>query len=157
MTTISNLRIVMQRVCRASVAVGGKTVGSIDGGLCLLVGVAPDDTEADVDAAVQKISGLRVFRDDEDRMNLSLEEASGAVLVVSQFTLLGAVRKGRRPSFAEAAPPEVAEPLMERMVQAFRNAGIGVATGQFGAHMRVEIVNDGPVTLVLEVRDGRVV
>lgn len=131
-------------------------VGEIGAGLCLLVGVELGDGAADVDAAVAKIAGLRVFGDGEGKMNLSLEDMGGEVLVVSQFTLLGDVRKGRRPSFTKASPPEVASPLIDRMISRFKERGINTAQGEFGAMMAVELVNDGPVTLALDIRDGSV-
>jgi D-aminoacyl-tRNA deacylase len=150
------VRVVLQRVSRASVAVDGEVVSSIGRGFCLLVGVEPDDGEPEVEAVVDKISGLRVFGDEMGKMNLSIGDVGGEILVVSQFTLLGEVRKGRRPSFTGAAPPARAEPLIEAMAAAFVDLGIETRTGVFGAAMSVELVNDGPVTLVLEVRDGRV-
>ena len=151
------MRIVLQRVARATVSVDGEVVSSIGRGLCLLVGVAPDDTDADVAAAVDKLSGLRIFPDDADKMNLGIGDVGGEVMVVSQFTVLGDVRRGRRPSFSEAAGPEHAEPLIEAMARGFENKGIPTRTGVFGAMMEVDLVNDGPVTLVLEVSEGRVV
>ena len=151
------MRIVVQRVSEAAVTVEGEVVGSIGPGLLLLVGVEPDDGEGDVDAAVSKLTGLRIFADDEGKMNRSVVDTSGDVLVVSQFTLLGDTRKGRRPSFIGAAHPSVAEPLIEYMAKEFDSAGVTVETGRFGAMMDVNLVNDGPVTLVLEFREGRVV
>lgn len=148
--------MVLQRVSRASVAVDGEVVSSIGGGFCLLVGVEPEDGEPEVEAVVDKISGLRVFGDEMGRMNLAIGDVGGEILVVSQFTLLGDVRKGRRPSFTGAAAPAHAEPLVEAMAGAFVDVGIKTRTGVFGAAMKVELVNDGPVTLVLEVRDGKV-
>lgn len=146
----------MQRVARASVTVGAEVVSAIGTGLCLLVGVEPGDGPAEVEAAVDKISTLRVFSDGMGKMNLSLGEVGGEVLVVSQFTLLGDTRKGRRPSFTGAARPEHAEPLIETMAGAFVRRGIETRTGVFGAAMTVDLANEGPVTLVLEVSDGRV-
>lgn len=150
------MRVVIQRVTRASVAVDGEVVSSIGAGLCLLVGIAPEDGAEEVSAAVDKISGLRVFPDDAGKMNRSIGEVGGEILVVSQFTLLGDVRKGRRPSFTGAASPDHAEPLVASMADAFGQIGIRTRTGVFGAMMAVELVNDGPVTLVLEVSGGRV-
>jgi D-aminoacyl-tRNA deacylase len=138
------------------VSVGGEVVSSIGPGFCLLVGVDSDDGPGEVKAAVDKIGGLRVFADDAARMNLSIGDVDGEILVVSQFTLVGEVRKGRRPSFARAAPPEQAEPLVAAMASAFEDIGIRTRTGVFGATMEVDLVNDGPVTLVLDVSDGRV-
>lgn len=150
------VRVVLQRVSRAAVSVEGEVVSSIEKGLCLLVGVGPDDGEEEVVATVDKIAGLRVFSDAEGKMNLGIADVGGEILVVSQFTLLGDVRKGRRPSFTSAARPEHAEPLVESIVEAFESAGIVTRTGVFGAMMEVDLVNDGPVTLILEVSDGRV-
>lgn len=144
----------MQRVSEASVLVDGSVVGRIGAGICILVGVAEDDDEADVAAAADKLAGLRVFADDEGKMNLSILDTGGEVLVVSQFTLLGDVRRGRRPSFTGAADPAVAAPLVERLVSLLEERGIGTAQGVFGAKMSVRIVNDGPVTLVLDVKRG---
>ncbi|MET0567096.1 MAG: D-aminoacyl-tRNA deacylase [Acidimicrobiia bacterium] len=150
------MRIVVQRVSGASVDVEGLEVGSIDAGLLLLVGIEPSDTEQDIVRAVEKVTNLRVFPDEEGQMNLSLVETSGSALVVSQFTLLADVHKGRRPSFLRAAPPELAEQMVDRFVEVLRSTGTHVETGLFGASMNVELVNSGPVTVVLEVRDGRV-
>ena len=135
----------------------GATVGEIGaGGLLVLVGVAPSDTAAEADALADKLVGLRIFRDEDDKMNRSVGDAGGAILVVSQFTLLADVRKGRRPAFTGAAPPERAEPLVERLAHAIRERGVHCETGRFGARMEVESVNDGPVTLVIDVAEGRV-
>jgi D-tyrosyl-tRNA(Tyr) deacylase len=150
------VRVVLQRVSRASVSVDGAVVSSIEAGMCLLVGIEPEDGEGEVGAAVHKIVGLRIFGDETGKMNLSIGDVGGELLVVSQFTLAGDVRKGRRPSFTGAAPPDHAEPLIGAMVEAFEQAGIRTRTGVFGARMSVEIANDGPVTLVMAVRDGRV-
>lgn len=144
------MRVVLQRVSRASVTIDGRTAGAIERGYCLLVGLTHGDTEATVDWMAEKVTGLRLFSDGEGKMNLGLDEVGGAVLVVSQFTLYGDAAKGRRPSFVEAARPEQAIPLYERFVAALRERGVPVATGEFGAHMEVEIHNDGPVTLILE-------
>ena len=144
------MRIVLQRVSRASVAIDGRTAGSIERGYCVLVGLTHRDTEATVDWMAEKVTGLRLFSDGEGKMNLGLDEVGGALLVVSQFTLYGDAAKGRRPSFVDAARPEQAIPLYERFVAALRGRGVPVATGEFGAHMQVEIHNDGPVTLILE-------
>jgi len=142
---------VVQRVSRAEVSVDGEEVGSIGPGLCALVGVTHDDGPEQAATLARKLWHLRVFEDDGGAMNRSVAETSGAVLVVSQFTLYGDTRKGRRPSFVGAARPEHAEPLVERVVAELRALGATVATGRFGADMRVDLVNDGPVTLILDV------
>ncbi|WP_282005630.1 D-aminoacyl-tRNA deacylase [Propioniciclava sinopodophylli] len=140
------MRVVVQRVTRASVTVAGEVVGSIDGpGLCLLVGATHDDTQADVDRLADKVWGLRIMRDE-----LSAADLDAPVLVVSQFTLYADVRKGRRPSWNEAAPGAVSEPLVDAFVAALRARGARVATGRFGADMAVELLNDGPVTILLD-------
>lgn len=144
------MRVVLQRVSRASVTVGGEVKGAIERGFVLLVGVGHDDGEEQAAWLAQKIAGLRVFEDAEDKMNLSIQDVGGAALVVSQFTLLANTRKGRRPSFVHAAQPEIAEPLVERFADLLREQGIPVEMGVFGAHMLVEIHNDGPVTIVLD-------
>jgi D-tyrosyl-tRNA(Tyr) deacylase len=144
------MRLVLQRVSSASVTVDGRTAGAIERGFLLLVGFTAGDGEAQITWMADKVAGLRVFPDDEGRMNRDLHDVGGSALVVSQFTLYADARKGRRPSFVDAALPEVAEPLYEQFVQALRDRGIPVATGVFGAIMDVALVNDGPVTLVLE-------
>src|SRR5687768_1275338 len=144
------MRVVLQRVSSARVTVEGRTTGSIGRGLLLLAGFTAADTPDAVDWMADKIATLRIFGDDAGKMNLALGDVRGAVLVVSQFTLYGDAAKGRRPSFVAAASPEVAIPLYERFVEAFRVRGHPVATGEFGAMMSVELVNEGPVTLVLE-------
>jgi len=144
------MRIVLQRVSRASVTIEGRTAGSIERGFCLLVGFTHTDAPAVCDWMAEKIAGLRLFSDAEGKMNVGLVEAGGAVLVVSQFTLYGDTAKGRRPSFIDAARPEVAVPLYEHFLQALRTRGLPVETGEFGAMMDVALVNDGPVTLILE-------
>lgn len=144
------MRLVLQRVSRASVTIEGVVRGTIAQGFCILAGFAPADTPLDVEWMAEKVAGLRVFPDEEGRMNRSLAEVRGAVLVISQFTLYGNAEKGRRPSFIGAAPPAIAVPLYEGFIAALRDRGIPVATGEFGAHMEVEIHNDGPVTLLLE-------
>jgi D-tyrosyl-tRNA(Tyr) deacylase len=144
------MRVVLQRVSRASVTIDGRTAGAVERGFCLLVGFSHDDTDATVDWMAEKVAGLRLFSDADGKMNLGLDEVGGAALVVSQFTLYGDAAKGRRPSFVDAARPEQAIPLYERFVAALRGRGLEVATGEFGAHMMVEIHNDGPVTLILE-------
>jgi D-tyrosyl-tRNA(Tyr) deacylase len=151
------VRAVVQRVGRAAVRVGEETVGEIGPGLLVLVGAAAGDGPGDAAALAEKLAGLRVFPDDEGRMNRSVVEAGGAALVVSQFTLYGEVRRGRRPSFTAAAPPEIAEPLVDLVADGLRRAGVPCATGRFRAHMEVDLLNDGPVTLVIDVAGGRVV
>jgi len=140
----------VQRVSRASVRVDGREVGSIGRGLLVLLGVARGDDSGKVSWMADKIAGLRIFADEGGKMNRDLASVGGEVLVVSQFTLYGDVSRGRRPSFVEAAPPEEAIPLYEAFVAALRDRGLRVATGEFGAMMQVELVNDGPVTLVIE-------
>jgi D-tyrosyl-tRNA(Tyr) deacylase len=147
------LRIVLQRVTRASVRIDGETVGAIDAGLLLLVGVADGDDEATARRLAQKCAEMRIFADDEGRFNRSLLDITGGALVVSQFTLLADVRKGRRPSFTDAAAPEVASALVDAFADALREMGIRLESGRFGAHMEVELVNDGPVTIVLDSGD----
>lgn len=151
------MRIVIQRVARAAVEVSEVEVGAIARGLLVLVGIDSSDTAADVTAAARKVAGLRVFADEAGHMNLSVIDVDGSVLVVSQFTLLGDTRKGRRPSFTRAARPEIAEPLIDQFVELFRAQDLTVETGEFGAMMQVSLINDGPVTILLEVRDGKVV
>jgi len=146
------MRAVVQRVSRAQVTVDGDTAGRIDRGLLVLLGVAADDTQDDVIYLAGKVAGLRIFEDDDGKMNRSVQDAGGAVLVVSQFTLLGDCRKGRRPSFVHAAPPETAEALYRSFVAELQGQGLPVETGRFQVHMDVELVNDGPVTLLLDSR-----
>jgi D-tyrosyl-tRNA(Tyr) deacylase len=150
------VKAVVQRVSRASVSVEGSVVGQIGLGLAALVGVSDVDTEADAIAVADKLVGLRIFPDDEGKMNRSVAEAGGGVLVISQFTLLADVRKGRRPSFVHAAVPAVADPLVQRLGEAISSHGVPMANGEFGAHMEVDLVNDGPVTIILETIDGRI-
>jgi D-tyrosyl-tRNA(Tyr) deacylase len=149
------MRAVVQRVSRASVSVNGEIVGRIDRGLLVLLGVAEPDTQDDVIQLASKIVGLRIFPDDEGKMNRSLLEVGGRMLVVSQFTLLGDCRKGRRPSFIEAARPEQAVELYRGFVAEARGQGAEVETGRFQEHMDVELINDGPVTLILDTREMR--
>jgi len=144
------VRIVVQRVSRAAVRVDGETVGAIGRGFVVLAGFAPADGEPALAWMAEKLAGLRVFGDAEGKMNLGIAEVGGAMLVVSQFTLYGDASKGRRPSFADAAPPGQAEPLYDRFVSLLRQRGVRVETGRFGAMMDVELVGDGPVTLLLE-------
>jgi D-tyrosyl-tRNA(Tyr) deacylase len=144
------MRVVLQRVSEASVTIQGRVAGAINRGFCLLVGFTHADTSAQVDWMAEKVAGLRLFSDADGKMNLGLEDVGGALLVVSQFTLYGDASKGRRPSFIDAARPEVAVPLYERFLSALRSRGLNVAAGEFGADMLVEIHNDGPVTLILD-------
>lgn len=148
------MRVVVQRVSEASVTVAGEVVGAIGPGLLALVGVREGDTQAEADWLAAKLAQLRIFADAEGRFNLSLLDMGGAALVVSQFTLYGDARKGRRPDFIRAARPEVAEPLVSYLVEKLRAAGIPTETGRFGAHMDVRLTNDGPVTLILEREGG---
>jgi D-aminoacyl-tRNA deacylase len=144
------MRAIVQRVSRASVTVGGEVVGQIDAGLCVLLGVGQADTEADADYLAGKIAGLRIFEDQNEKMNLSVQDVGGAVLAVSQFTLYGDVRKGKRPSFDAAARPERAKELYDYFVAQIRDRGLRCETGVFQAMMQVELVNDGPVTIMLD-------
>ena len=144
------MRVVLQRVSRAAVRVDGQTVGAIGRGFVVLAAFAPADGEPAVAWMAEKIAGLRLFADRDGKMNLPLSDVGGAVLVISQFTLYGDAAKGRRPSFTDAAPPGQAEALYERFVALLRQRRVPVETGRFGAMMEVELVNDGPVTLILE-------
>jgi D-aminoacyl-tRNA deacylase len=144
------MRAVVQRVLRAQVAVAGKVTGEIDRGLLVLVGVAREDTQADADYLAEKIAGLRIFDDENGKMNLDAAAIKGAVLLVSQFTLYGDVRRGKRPSFDLAAPPAQARALYQYLVERIRAVGLPCPTGQFQQTMLVELVNDGPVTILLD-------
>jgi D-tyrosyl-tRNA(Tyr) deacylase len=144
------MRAVVQRVSRASVTVDGKITGAIERGLLVLLGVGGDDAEADADYLAAKIVGLRIFEDQHEKMNLSVQDVGGAVLAVSQFTLFGDIRKGKRPSFDAAARPERAKELYEHFVEQVRTAGTRCETGIFQAMMQVELINDGPVTILLD-------
>jgi D-tyrosyl-tRNA(Tyr) deacylase len=146
------MRAVLQRVSEARVRVNGEIVGEIGRGLLVLLGVGQGDGEADARFLAEKTAGLRIFEDAQGKMNLSVEEVAGAVLVVSQFTLYGDCRQGRRPGFSAAAPPELADALYRQFVEGLRKLGLPVATGIFQAEMAVELVNDGPVTLLLDSR-----
>jgi len=147
------VKALLQRVTRASVSVGDEAVGRIGQGLVVFVGVATEDTEKDAQYLAQKTVSLRIFSDEEGRLNLSALDIKGELLVVSQFTLLADTRKGRRPSFIEAAPPAQAEEIFERFVEQARATGLRVETGRFQQYMQVEIHNDGPVTILLDSRD----
>jgi len=144
------MRALLQRVSYGSVSVDGRIVSQIERGFVILLGVTHGDTEAEANWLANKVAGLRLFEDEDGKMNLSLDQVGGSFLVVSQFTLYGDARKGRRPSFTDAARPETAEPLVDYFCQKLRDAGFTVAAGVFGAHMQVQIHNDGPVTLMLE-------
>jgi len=146
------MRVVVQRVKQAAVRIEGKTHAEIGKGLVLLIGIGRVDTVEDVEYVARKCAGLRIFEDEAGKMNHSASDVGGAMLAISQFTLYGDTRKGKRPSFTEAAPPEQAEPLYERFVEVLREEGLEVCTGIFGAYMAVEIHNDGPVTLIVEER-----
>lgn len=145
------MRAVVQRVSRASVSVEGDVVGAIGPGLCVLVGITHDDTEALARKLAERLWKLRIFADNEDKMNLSVADCGGALLIISQFTLYGDARKGNRPSYIDAARPEVAAPLIDVVVEHLRSLGAEVATGRFGADMQVDLLNDGPVTISLEL------
>jgi D-aminoacyl-tRNA deacylase len=144
------MRVLLQRVTRAEVRVDGRSTGRIGRGYLLLVGITHDDDEARLSWMADKVAGLRLFPDANDKMNLALSDVGGALLVVSQFTLYGDASKGRRPSFIDAARPEIAIPLYERFIALLRERQLVVATGEFGAMMEVDLINDGPVTLWLE-------
>ena len=143
------MKAVVQRTSRAGVSIDGETVGRIDRGLLVLLGIEPDDGEADIEYMVKKCSGLRIFEDENGKMNLSVQDVGGSILLVSQFTLLGDARKGNRPSFTGAAVPEKAIPIYERVISELAKR-LPVQTGVFGADMQVELVNDGPVTILLD-------
>ena len=147
------MKALLQRVTGASVSIGGEAVGKIGQGLVVFVGVAEGDSDRDIDYLVQKTAGLRIFADDEGKFNLSALDINGELLLVSQFTLMADTKKGRRPSFTGAAPPEQAEKLFERFVEQARSTGLKVETGRFQEYMQVEIHNDGPVTIILDSRD----
>lgn len=144
------MRVLVQRVSRAEVRVEDKVLGQVGHGLCLLIGLTHDDDKEKVQKMAEKIVNLRLFKDDKEKMNLSLKEVGGEILVVSQFTLYGDTRKGRRPSFLHAAKPEQASPLIDWFVDCLKALGITVETGLFGANMQVDLINDGPLTLMLE-------
>ncbi len=145
------MRLILQRVTRAAVRVAGETVGAIDGGILVLVGVERGDGAKQVATAVEKLSGVRMFDDPAGKMNLDLATVGGAFLVVSQFTLAGSLARGRRPSFDDAAPPDYAAPVVEALIEGLRGRGHRVETGRFRAAMEVELINDGPVTFLLEI------
>ena len=146
------MRVVLQRVSEASVTIDGQLVNEIQQGYLLLVGIVDGDTAETVEKMAAKVHDLRIFEDENGKMNLSLKDIEGEILAVSQFTLYGDARKGRRPSFSDAARPEIANPLYEEFVQKVKDLNINVGTGKFGAHMMVDLTNDGPVTILLESR-----
>lgn len=148
------MRVVLQRVSRARVTVDREATGEISAGWLVLLGIAPADTRNEIDWLAEKIANLRAFEDADGKMNLSVQDIGGSVLVVSQFTLYGDCLKGRRPGFTHAAPPAIAEPLYDAFVVALLALGVPVATGRFGADMQVELVNDGPVTFVIDTPGG---
>ena len=147
------MRIIVQRVSQASVTIDGVISGQINQGFLLLVGIEAEDTKDDVDWLVGKISQMRIFSDEEGKMNRSIQEVNGELLVISQFTLFASTKKGNRPSFIKAARPEIAIPLYEYLIQAFRQLGITTQTGEFGADMKVTLVNDGPVTISIDSKN----
>ncbi|MBN1368278.1 MAG: D-tyrosyl-tRNA(Tyr) deacylase [Dehalococcoidales bacterium] len=147
------MKALLQRVSRAAVSIDGNTIGEISRGLVVLVGIADVDTEKDIEYLVPKIVNLRIFEDNESKFNLSILDVKGDLLIVSQFTLMADTRKGRRPSFTDAAPPERAEKLFEKFVAVAKETGLKVAVGRFQAHMLVDIQNNGPVTIMLDSRD----
>ncbi len=146
------MKAVIQRVSRASVDVDGQTIGKIGKGFMVLLGVHEEDTEDDLNYLVKKVTGLRIFEDSQGKMNLSLADVGGSLLVISQFTLLASTKKGNRPSFIQAGPPEMSEGLYEQFMENCRNMGFHVEHGKFGAHMDVSLINDGPVTIIIDSR-----
>jgi D-tyrosyl-tRNA(Tyr) deacylase len=145
------MKAVLQRVSRGSVSVGGECIAGIDQGLVILLGVSPEDTQEEASKLAQKIAQLRIFQDQEGKMNLSLLDINGSALVVPQFTLFADTSRGHRPSFTKAAPPEIARPLADYFVSCLEELGLPTQSGEFGAHMLVEILNDGPVTITVEI------
>jgi D-tyrosyl-tRNA(Tyr) deacylase len=144
------MRVVLQRVNRGCVTVDGQSIAEIGLGMVILLGVGPDDGDKQIDYLTNKIAHLRIFEDDQGKINRSILDVGGAAIVVSQFTLYADTRKGRRPSFTDAAPPEIASPLVDRFAEKLAAFGVPTQTGEFGAHMQVEIYNDGPVTIWME-------
>lgn len=147
------MRALIQRVKRASVTINSEVTGKINNGLLIFLGVGEDDTEKQVQYLVEKCTGLRIFTDEQDKMNLSVKDINGEILVVSQFTLFGDCKKGKRPSFVRAARPETAIPLYESFIAHCKNTGLNVQTGEFGADMQIELINDGPVTIWLDTEE----
>ena len=148
------MRAVIQRVSRASVAVDGSVTGSIGRGLLVFLGVGKEDSQKDIDFVADKIVNLRIFEDDDGKMNLSVKDISGGILLISQFTLYGDCRKGRRPDFTAAGKPDAAKQVYKQTIEAIRDKGVPVETGVFAAHMDIDSINDGPVTLILDSRKG---
>lgn len=147
------MKAVIQRVSKASVDVEGQTIGKIGKGFMVLLGVHEDDTQEDLNYLVKKVTGLRIFEDSQGKMNLSLADVGGSLLVISQFTLLASTKKGNRPSFIQAGAPQMSEGLYEQFMEACRNMGFHVEHGKFGAHMDVSLINDGPVTIIIDSRN----
>lgn len=147
------MRALIQRVKRASVTINSEVTGKINNGLLIFLGVGEDDTEKQVQYLVEKCTGLRIFTDEQDKMNLSVKDINGEILIVSQFTLFGDCKKGKRPSFVRAARPETAIPLYESFTAHCKNTGLNVQTGEFGADMQIELINDGPVTIWLDTEE----
>ncbi|HIV62883.1 MAG TPA: D-tyrosyl-tRNA(Tyr) deacylase [Candidatus Butyricicoccus avistercoris] len=147
------MRALIQRVKRASVTINSEVTGKINNGLLIFLGVGEDDTEKQVQYLVEKCTGLRIFTDEQDKMNLSVKDINGEILIVSQFTLFGDCKKGKRPSFVRAARPETAIPLYESFIANCKNTGLNVQTGEFGADMQIELINDGPVTIWLDTEE----
>lgn len=147
------MRTVIQRVSEASVSIDESIVGEIDKGLLVLIGIEDDDSQEDIDYLVRKISKLRIFQDEDDKMNLSIQDVEGSILSISQFTLHANTKKGNRPSFIRAGKPDISQPMYEKFNQALGETGIPVETGEFGADMKVSLVNDGPVTIIIDSKD----
>ena len=150
------MRAVVQRVQNAKVDIDGKTAGEIGAGLLVFIAVGLDDNDDDIEWIVEKITDLRIFEDENDKMNLSVKDVGGEILVISQFTLYGDVRKGRRPSFIKSMPPEKAEVIYDKFVEKCRGTGLNIKTGVFKAHMDVHLINDGPVTLIIDTEDRKI-
>lgn len=151
------MKAIIQRAKQAQVSVNDEIIGKIDRGLVVLLGVTHEDTDTDIEAIINKLIHLRIFEDEEEKMNLSLQDIAGSVLSISQFTLYGDIRKGRRPSFTKAANPEKAEKLYDLFNQQLQARGIHVETGKFGAMMDVKLINEGPVTIMMESKDGKII
>ena len=147
------MRAVIQRVSRASVTVDGEIIGKIDKGSMILLGVSCEDDASDLDYLVKKITAMRIFEDENEKMNLSVSDVNGSLLVVSQFTLMASTKKGNRPSFTEAGAPQMSETLYEKFISRCQALGLNTQHGQFGAHMQVDLINDGPVTIIIDSRN----